>query len=77
MLYFKITKLYMIYKLCIKYVLTFASQPASYVKIHMCGFSDVVNLLVSSPGIASVLWCGELWYESCETWVKIKELKGM
>ncbi len=41
---FKITKLFMMYKLCINYVLTFASQPASYVKIHMCGFSDVVTL---------------------------------
>ncbi len=41
---------------------------ASNNQLHMCGLSDIVNLLGSSPGRTLHLKCGAFDYESCETW---------
>ncbi len=42
----------------------------------MCGFTDILNWLGSSPGTALHIWRLMLRYELLETWVMIIELKS-
>lgn len=50
---------------------------ASHNQGHMYGFSDAVSLLGSAPGIALCLQCNVIGTRSCETRVKLKELKDL
>lgn len=54
-----------------QYIFTFASQN----KLHIYGFSGIVNLFNSSPGIALSLRWEVLGYKSCETQAYLSPLK--
>ncbi len=48
---------------------------ASHNRLHMYGFSDIVNLLGSAPDIAAHLWCKTLDTSPVKHKIMIKELK--